>query len=357
MAKRLEIGTHFWPWDTVKNLLAYGEQSLQAFPFDQIWMVDALQYEDCFTVLTAMAMKFKVALGTQVTFPWRNPLELTQRFASIAELMEGREISVGIGAGGRLQEQVLTPGTCPAPVAVVIETVKLLRGIFRGEAMPLGEFPELSSRFHYNPHTRAKLYFPPATPPPVYLAAGGPKMFEAAGEHCDGVILTQINPLTSLSGMRRGGLREAVAAIEQARQRVDPKRPFKKIYSLKISVSKNGDRARQWAKRQASYGIATYPSALKKLGIDPSQVEAIREAYVKGMGIEEAARRVSDELFDHLGFVVAGTPEECINGCQEILSHLEGMGFDHLVMGVPLGPDVPEALRLIGQTVLPALIR
>jgi hypothetical protein len=156
--------------------------------------------------------------------------------------------------------------------------------------------------------------------------------------------------------MRQGRFQQAIQILDDT-LKASGKSKFKKIYSAKISVSQDGPAAKQWAKRQISYGTATYPVALKKLGFPSEEIESIKAAYTNGLGIEEAASRVSDKLAEQLGFVVAGTPEECIAGYQEILSHIRGLGFEHLVMGVPLGPDVSEALRLIGKRVLPALSR
>jgi hypothetical protein len=222
----MEIGVHLWPWHPMPELLGYAERAVEVYPFDQIWLVDAHQYEDAFTALAA--------------------------------------------------------------------------------------------------------------------------------READGVILTQINPWTSLAGMREGRFRRALDTLEAALP-VSKKMGFKKIYSAKISVSQDGAAAKQWAKRQVSYGAATYPAMLKKLGFDPLAVENIKAAYTEGHGLEEAAARVSDELASRLGFVVGGTPSECIAGYEEILHHLKGLGFSHLVMGVPLGPNVSEALELIGKKGLPAL--
>lgn len=351
----MEVSVHFWPWNPINDLLDYGAQALREYPFDQFWLVDAFQYEDPFTVLSAMASTMNVSLGTMVTFPRRNPLDLAQRFGTISHLLKpGRHIAAGIGAGGRLQESVLAEGTSPESTAVVRETLRLLRRLFAGETVGLNQFPNLSSRFNYNTESQTRLYFPPEGPLPVYLAAGGPKMFQMAAQEADGVILTSINPWTCLAGMREGRFQQAIQMVEESLT-ASGKRSFKKICSAKISVSEDGRAAKEMAKKQISYGVATYPGPLKGLGFDADEVEFIKSAYTQGLGIEEAARRVSDDLAARLGFVVAGTPAECIAGYEEILGHIDGLGFDHLVMGVPLGPDVSESLRLIGKKVLPAL--
>lgn len=355
---RFEIGIQMWPWYSVKTLVSYAERALDAYPFDQIWMCDEFQYEDSFTVLAAMSMRLNVSLGTMVTFPHRNPMELAQRFSGIAGLIrEGKEVSAGIGAGGAVQEQVVNEKT--APIAVMEETTRFLKTLFAGESVDLKSFPRLSARFRYNPSTRAKLYFPPRPAVPVYLAAGGPKMFDMAGRLGDGVILTQLNPWTSLPGIHRGMFQQAVDMVSEGRKAVTGNGAFKKIYNLHISVSADGDKAKQWAKRNTSYALAgsmaRYPDVLKATGVNLKEVEPVREAYVKGLGVEEGASRVSDKLLEDAGFIVAGTPKEVLAKCQVILPLVRDYGVDQLVIGVPLGPNVPEALDIISKEIIPVL--
>jgi hypothetical protein len=84
-------------------------------------------------------------------------------------------------------------------------------------------------------------------------------------------------------------------------------------------------------------------------------VEIVREAYVKGLGVEEAARRVSDKLLEDAGFIVAGNTKEVLAKCEAIMPLVRDYGVDHLVIGVPLGPNVPEALEIIAKEIIPAL--
>jgi alkanesulfonate monooxygenase SsuD/methylene tetrahydromethanopterin reductase-like flavin-dependent oxidoreductase (luciferase family) len=353
-----ELAIQMWPWYSVKTLLDYAERALETYPFDQIWMCDEFQYEDSCTVLAAMAMRLDVSVGTMVTFPHRNPMELAQRFSTIAGLAHnGREVACGIGAGGAVQEQVVNEKT--APMEVMEETVGFLTTLFSGESAELKSYPKLAARFRYNPRTKTKLYFPPKPKVPVYVAAGGPKMFEMAGRIGDGVILTQLNPWTSLPGIRRGMFQQAVQMVGKAVQASQDGAKFKKIYNLHISVSKDSDKAKQWAKRNTSYGLAgslaRYPDVLKATGVNLAEVEIVRDAYVKGLGVEEAARRVSDKLLEDAGFIVAGTPKEVLDKCEAILPLVRDYGVDQLVIGVPLGPNVPEALEIIAKEIIPAL--
>lgn|GEM_PF-184469 len=359
MANNLEVGIQFWPWYDLPTLMEHARMAVGRFQYDQVWMCDEFQYEDTLTVLTAMAKSLDVSLGTMVTFPWRNPLELAQRFSTIAKILApGRHIAAGIGAGGAVQELVIAEKT--NPISVVEQTVRLLTGLFKSESVPLADFPELARRFRYNEATSARLYFPSKSPVPVVLAAGGIKTTRLAARIADGVILTQIHPRTSTTAMTTGLFDGAFADLEAGKkERLEPS--FKTIYNLHLSVSADGNRARQWAKRNTSYGLASYlamyPKWLEMAGLDMERTAHVREAYLQGLGVEEAAARVTDEMLEQAGFIIAGTPDECLRKIEAVLSYLLRYRFDQLVVGVPLGPDVPEAVGLIASEILPQLLR
>lgn len=94
---------------------------------------------------------------------------------------------------------------------------------------------------------------------------------------------------------------------------------------------------------------------LKATGVDLKDVEPVREAYVNGLGVDEAARRVSDKLLVDAGFIVAGTAKEVLAKCEAVLPLVRDAGIDQLVIGVPLGPNVPEALDIISKEIIPVL--
>ena len=52
---------------------------------------------------------------------------------------------------------------------------------------------------------------------------------------------------------------------------------------------------------------------------------------------------------------MAGTPKEVLAKCEAILPLVRDYGVDQLVVGVPLGPNVPEALEIISKEIIPAL--
>jgi hypothetical protein len=53
--------------------------------------------------------------------------------------------------------------------------------------------------------------------------------------------------------------------------------------------------------------------------------------------------------------IISGTPAECIGRLQNLFQLAAQHGFSEISIGVPLGPDVPEAIDLWGTEILPAL--
>ena len=165
-----KVSVQFWPWHDLGEMRSYGHKALEAYPFDYIWSADEFLYEDAITLLGVLALELDTSVGTLVTFPWRNPIELAQRFASMAKLSRpGRGVALGIGAGGAVQMKAIREKT--NPIAVVRESLIMLRGLLGGGEVDLADFPLLAERFRGNTEMHASLHFPPPTRVPVYLAA------------------------------------------------------------------------------------------------------------------------------------------------------------------------------------------
>lgn len=352
------IGVQFWPWHGLEKMVDYGRKAVECYPFDHIWAADEFMYEDTATFLQALAMELDVSVGPLVTFPWRNPIELAQRFGSMSKLTKpGRGVAIGFGAGG-ISKKVISETT--SPISVVRESLIMLRALLAGDEIDLADFPELAVRFRHNTEMHTSLHFPPPNPVPVYLAVAGVPMARLAGKFADGAVFTQVAVRTSYRGTKHGFMAKIMGALDETRAAAGDNRPFYKMMNLSCSISRDGERARQYAKRQTSIGLTgaylRYPDVLDELGLDREEAGYIADAYIKGRDLNEAARRVSDKLLADLGSVNAGTPEEVIPRLREMMAIGRAAGITHFVFGVPLGPDVPEALELLGSEVIPAVL-
>lgn len=133
----------------------------------------------------------RISFGTGVTCPtYRyHPTVVAQAFASLAILSPGR-VFLGVGTGERLNEQSATDafGNYTERHDRLIEAIELIRRLWRGERT------SFSGRYFRT--NSLKLYDTPPTPPPIFVAASGPKSAALAGQFGDGWI-TQSRDVTN----------------------------------------------------------------------------------------------------------------------------------------------------------------
>ena len=130
--------------------------------------------------------------------------------------------------------------------------------------------------------------------------------------------------------------------------------PLRKVMLLNASVSRDGQAARQHAKRFVSHIVSGWPDdVLKTKGIDPQAIQSVRQAYAENRGVDYAASLTPDEAVDRL--IIAGTPAQCTERIAEMFSLAARDEFIQIALGVPLGPDIPEVISLWGTEILPAL--
>src|SRR5918995_2068056 len=104
-----EIGIHYplhvlnrYSLPELIGLAEHAEQTLGKLGFSQVWTNDNLEYRSVLASSAAIVARLPVKLGTAVTVPYfRNPVDLAMVFATISELTNGREISLGLGPGSR----------------------------------------------------------------------------------------------------------------------------------------------------------------------------------------------------------------------------------------------------------------
>lgn len=174
-----------------QDLVSYAEHGEQS-GFARVWFSDHLQpWQDnqghsmspWLTLALATERLTHAALGTGVTCPlYRHPpAEVAQTFASLELLAPGR-VFLGVGTGEAVNEQAGTGqyGRYRERHDRLVEAIQLIRQLWTGERVTF------NGRFYKT--DRLKLYDVPPTPPPIMVAASGPKSARLAGEHGDGWI-------------------------------------------------------------------------------------------------------------------------------------------------------------------------
>ena len=319
---------------------------------DQLWVTDNLRSRQSFVVLAAMASRLKIKLGTAVTVQYfRNPVDLADSIATLSELMEGRELSIGLGRGNPRTPSLIRT---PRPVSVLRETAQSLRRLLAGEAVCFADYPNLLDYYHFNPCAAFRLNFRPATPVRLYCGSNGPLGMAVGGETMDGLIFGG----HYMAALRTGRVPELLDAFDAA---LPPNRESKavpRIAEIKISLSRDAAAAREFVKESAGnrvlnmYRQGYTREDIERLGVALPDVERLDRADRNGATEGEFDDLVTDSMIDAI--FIAGTPGDCLERMLEVRDTARQQGFGQLLFS-ELGPDVDEALALLCDEVIPAL--
>lgn len=145
-----------------------------------IWVSERVEKKEIAAVLGALSqLTSRVKLIAGVThFPTRHP-SVIAGMASTLQALSGNRLVLGFGRGiGGLWQSL---GITPADNAAMADYAGILRALWAGEIVhyegPAGRYPAM-----HMPDV-------PEVPPPILLAAMGPKTLALAGQHFDGAIL------------------------------------------------------------------------------------------------------------------------------------------------------------------------
>jgi 5,10-methylenetetrahydromethanopterin reductase len=113
-----------------------------------------------------------------------------------------------------------------------------------------------------------------------------------------------------------------------------------------LSLAKDRGEATEVLRKMISYfGPYLEAPALATIGLAPEDFEEIGRLVQAGK-YDEATGRVTDRMTD---LAIRGTPQDVIQRIESIAD----MGITQVSLGGPLGPDPAEAIRLMGERVIP----
>ena len=160
-------------------------QRADASGFDSLWITEDPDGWDAFGVLGAISQRTsRISLGTGVTNPYhRHPNLIAASAATLDRLAPGR-IFLGLGRGQPEWYERSLGMDVGSPLARLEETISLLHQWWSPEAVAsnVGEF-QIDAW---------KRVISPVIPPPIYLAAAGPKALDLAGQVADGVLFNML---------------------------------------------------------------------------------------------------------------------------------------------------------------------
>lgn len=260
----------------------------------------------------------RLLLGTSVTCPiYRyHPLEVAHAFASLAVLYPGR-VFLGAGTGEALNEAVAAGwGPYRERAARLVEALRLIRRLWTEEWVDFdGVYYQVRA---------ARLFDKPAQPPPIYVAASGPRSAAIAGRESDGWIT---DPGTARN---RPDVREAF--LEAARAAGKDANALARVVELWTVV---GDREEALACAPLWQFLAVFPDVVNVA--DPRNVQRIAME-------RSSPGRVVD------GWLVSDDPKRHIAAVREQVA----LGATHLFVHSPQ-PDQRKVIDFYGRHVIPAL--
>ena len=329
------------------HLIQLAEQAVDQ-GISQIWITDNLRSRNTFVTLSALACHVPANLGTAVTVQYfRNPVDLADMVASISELMDGRELSIGLGRGNPRTPSLIKT---PKPVTTLRETAQSLRRLLEGDSVGFADYPNILSYFNFNPTAHFKLNFSPKAPIRIYCGSNGPLGMAVGGKEMDGLIFGG----HYMAALRTGRVPGLLQIFDDAANEAG-KTSTSKVAEIKISLSRNRHAARDFVKENAGRRILNMyrqgysHQDIQKLGVNLEDMARLDQVEAEGGAFD---RLVSDQMIDAI--FIAGETGECLERLLEVRDIAQAQGF-HQLMFSELGPDVDEALGLLCHEILPNL--
>ena len=156
-------------------------RAAEASGLEQLWLWEDVYRQSAVAQAAALlgaTERLRIGLGV-LPVPLRHVVLAAMDVATLVEMFPGR-LTPGIGHG--VQSWMGEIGArADSPLTLLREYAAALRPLLHGEAV--------TGQGRYVTLEDARLVWPPATPPPLYVGAHGPRTLRLAGEVGDGVIL------------------------------------------------------------------------------------------------------------------------------------------------------------------------
>jgi 5,10-methylenetetrahydromethanopterin reductase len=277
----------------------------------------------------------RVCLGTGVTNPYSRHPALTAKMAAFLDAFSGGRAIIGIGQGDFYQfDQLGISHDCP--LAALREAVLLIRALLAGKGQAVqGEIFSLPKDFHVEwRSTRADI--------PIFIGSASPGGMEVAGEVADQLHLPFCLDPGYIS-LARDHVRRGMQRAGKERQEIPV------VCSPLVGISEDREAAIRFAQDRLAGFIEWMRVPCRQLGIAQDEVARYAAAY-RSDDHSYIYKNMSRERLE--AFALAGTAHDVIGQ----LERLRDSGVEHVTLNEP-GPDLDEALELIGSEVLPYFSR
>ncbi|HXP55867.1 MAG TPA: LLM class flavin-dependent oxidoreductase [Streptosporangiaceae bacterium] len=291
----------------------------------------------------------RLGLGTGIVNPvTRHPAVVASAVASL-QVESGGRAALGLGRGDSSLGQI---GVKPPTTDQLAVFLRRVRGYLRGEEVDLADGPAGRERAQ-QPSRIAWIAAADLTPPPVELAATGPRTIALAATASDRVMLTL--------GADRDRIAAAIELARAARAAAGlPSGQLRVGAYLNVGCHPDLAVARDLVRGSAAiFARFSALSAAAAAGLDSHDGRVVADVGAgydlsrHGLARAAAAGVLDDEFLDR--FAVLGPAERCAGRLRELIA----LGLDRIVV-VPGSRDSDPALldaanAALAREVLPAL--
>jgi 5,10-methylenetetrahydromethanopterin reductase len=318
-----------------KTLAEYRELAsiVDRYDFATVSVYQDLFYQPPWPALFQFAENTRTPLlGPAVINPYLTHPVLVAANLALLDRTSGGRAYLGVGRGAFF-EAIGVPQ--PRPLAAIRETVELVQRLLEGDRSPYhGEIFQASEQ--------AYLRFPiPERKLPVLLGGWGERIAKLAGEIAD---------IFKVGGSANpGSVSWFQQRIEEGARKAgrDPA-AVKLAFGAVTVVDRDRSKAESIARRE----VAMYVGAVARLEpVAPPPAEEIREveAALASGDEKRAGEALSRETLRR--FACFGTPEDIAVQMTELFD----AGVDLFELGTPHGENERDAVRMLGNEVLPLL--
>ncbi len=307
----MKFGIEFVPQIPLKELVRLVKIA-EDVGFEYAWITDHYNNKNVYETLALIASETEtIKMGPGVTNPYvRSPAISASAIATIDEISEGRA-TFGIGPGDKATFDALGI-EWTKPVSTIKAAIADINTLLAGEKTEAG------------------------------AALGGvkkvqdPKMLETAGEIADGVLINASNPKD---------YEAAMPMIKKGLAAAGGDKSFDVGAYTATSIGPDSDAAKNAAKIVVAFIAAgSPPPVIERHGLPEGFNTKMGDFLAKG-DFGGAIGAVTDEALD--AFSVCGTPEEFIPK----IEGLAEMGVTQYVAGSPVGKNVEESIKLLGEVI------
>lgn len=300
--------------------------------FDYVWFPHDTFMANTWVITSVVASQTsRIQIGAVGTNPYTtNPAEIATYIATLDELSRGRAV---LGLGLHTEKMVQWTGIEASDYLVrTREAVDIIRALLRGEVVDY-----IGEAFQWTDQCYLRIE-PYRNEVPIYVCAFGAEYLALSGAIGDGS-LPMITPPESAAGMVEQ-IRAGALAAGRNPDEVDI------AGCAWLSLGEDRGAATDVLRTMIAYfGPYLEAPALATIGLSPGDFSEISRLVEAGR-YDEAEGLVTDQMTD---LAIRGTPDDVISRIES----LADMGVTQVSLGGPLGPDPNEAIRLMGEYVIP----